>query len=61
MNDKTYEEVKEEMAKSEYMLELDHIEPQKHNWTDRGAKWTCENAQHPFHEAWKMKKPMTKS
>jgi hypothetical protein len=54
---KSYEEIKEAMQKqSDFMLELDNIQPQKHLWTDRGEKMTCENAGHPFHEAWKRRK-----
>ncbi len=52
-----YEEVRDQMKKqSEYMLELDHLPPQEHLWTDRGAKYTCENAGHEYHEAWKRRK-----
>lgn len=50
------EEVKEAMAKqSEFMAELDNLKPQEHIWIDRGAKLTCENAAHPYHEAWKRR------
>jgi len=51
----SYDEIKELMSKYEYMAELDNLPKQKHKWTDRGAKYTCENAGHPWHEAWKMK------
>jgi hypothetical protein len=55
--DMSYEEVKAKMeASSEFMLELDNLPVQKHSWTDRGLKWTCENAGHPYHEAWRTKK-----
>jgi hypothetical protein len=56
-DDKSYEEIKEELqAKSDFLLELDNMPPQTHSWTDRGEKFTCENAGHPWHEAWKAKK-----
>jgi predicted patatin/cPLA2 family phospholipase len=54
---KSYEEIKKELEKSsEFMLELDNLKPQKHLWTDRGEKMTCENAGHQYHEAWKRRK-----
>lgn len=54
---KSYEEIKEAMQKqSDFMLELDNIQPQKHIWIDRGEKMTCENAGHQYHEAWKRRK-----
>lgn len=50
------DEIKELMEKtSEFMLELDNLKPQKHNWHKRGAKMTCEGANHPYHEAWLRK------
>lgn len=55
--DMSYEEVKAKMqASSEFLLELDNLPSQKHSWTDRGLKWTCENAGHTYHEAWKARK-----
>lgn len=58
---KSYDEIKQDMSTSEYMLELDNLPVQNHNWVDRGLKMTCENAGHLFHEAWKIRKPMTKA
>lgn len=50
----TNEEVLEYMKKkSEYAIDLDNLEPIKHNWIDRGAKMSCEHAGHPFHQAFK--------
>lgn len=52
----SYEEIKQAMAaKSEFMLELDNLPKQNHVWTDRGLKFTCENAGHAAHEAWKRR------
>lgn len=54
----SYEEIKKAMENSsEFMVELDNLPKQKHIWTDRGLKFTCENAGHPMHEAWKRRKP----
>jgi hypothetical protein len=46
---------------SDHLLDLDSLPKQNHSWTDRGLKYTCENAGHPWHEAWKVSKPMTKA
>lgn len=55
------DEIAELMSKrSEFSLDLDNLKPQAHNWTDRGLKYTCENAGHAYHEAYKIRKPMTK-
>lgn len=52
-----YDQIKQYMSrKSEFMLELDNMKPVKHLWIDRGAKQTCENAGHAYHEAWKIRK-----
>lgn len=58
--DLSYEEVKEIMEKrNEFILEMDKLQPQKHLWTDRGLKYTCENAGHAAHEAWKIRKAVS--
>lgn len=58
----SYDEIKHLMQKkNEFALELDNLPIQQHNWTDRGLKLTCENAGHPYHEAFKIRKPMTKA
>jgi hypothetical protein len=50
----TYDDVKALMARrSDHMFELDNLPTQKHNFIDRGAKVTCENAGHAYHESWK--------
>lgn len=52
----SYDEIKSLMAgKSDFLLELDNLPKQNHVWIDRGLKWTCEDAGHPFHEAWKRR------
>jgi hypothetical protein len=55
--DLPYDEIRKQMEKSnEAIAELDNLPPQKHLWTDRGEKLTCENAGHSYHEAWKRRK-----
>lgn len=55
--DKSYDEIKEDMqGRSEFMLELDNLPSQNHIWINRGAKMTCENAGHPWHEVWLKRK-----
>jgi hypothetical protein len=49
------EQVEEERQKNEWLLDLDNLPPQPHRWIDRGMKMTCEDAGHPFHEAWKRR------
>lgn len=56
-SDKSYDEIKRQLEKSsDFMVELDNLPKQDHLWTDRGLKYTCEGANHPFHEAYKRKK-----
>ena len=56
----SYDEIKHAMSKSnESVVELDNLPKQDHLWTDRGLKYTCENAGHPYHEAWKRRKART--
>lgn len=38
------------------MTDIDNLPKQNHLWTDRGLKYTCEDAGHPYHEAWKRRK-----
>jgi len=53
----SYDEIKHAMSKrNESVVELDNLPKQDHLWTDRGLKYTCENAGHPYHEAWKRGK-----
>lgn len=53
----SYDEIKHAMSKrNESVVELDNLPKQDHLWTDRGLKYTCENAGHPYHEAWKRRK-----
>lgn len=53
---KSYEQIKQEMQRTnEFTVELDNLPKQTHRWIDRGEKFTCENAGHPYHEAWQLK------
>jgi uncharacterized protein YnzC (UPF0291/DUF896 family) len=48
------EELAEQLKKrSEYVLDLDNIKPQKHRWVDRGHVVSCEGGDHPPHRAFK--------
>lgn len=47
---------KQFVENSDNATNLDDLKSQKHSWTDRGLKWTCENAGHPWHEAFKHRK-----
>lgn len=42
-------EVKEEV--NQFQIDIDNLPPISHNWVNRGLKMTCENAGHPYHEA----------
>lgn len=46
------------VKQSDFAIKIDDITPQTHNWTDRGLKLTCENAGHPYHEAWKPRRAL---
>lgn len=49
-----YDQIKEAMrSRNQFILEMDKLPSQPHRWIDRGSKMTCENAGHPYHEAWK--------
>lgn len=51
---KKYDQIKDAMeSRNRFILEMDKLPSQVHRWTDRGAKMTCENAGHQYHEAWK--------
>lgn len=45
--------VKELGTKADFLFDIENLSPIKHLWTDRGAKLTCENAGHTYHEVWK--------
>ena len=52
--DMSPEEVKEQMQRrSEFMLDLDNLQPQEHHWVDRGVVMSCEGANHPNHRVYK--------
>jgi hypothetical protein len=58
-SDMTYEDIKERMAKdNEFITELDNLPSQGHIWIDRGLKYTCENAGHAWHEAYKRRRSL---
>jgi hypothetical protein len=44
------DEIREDMERrAEYVLDLDNLPKQTHNWVQRGAKVSCEGANHPHH------------
>lgn len=52
--DMSPDEIKEKLAKrSEYLLDLNNLQPQEHFWVDRGLVMSCEGAAHPNHRAYK--------
>lgn len=56
-SNKSADQILKDMKRSyEYAVALDDLPTQKHNWTDRGLKLTCEYAGHPYHESWKVRK-----
>lgn len=47
----TKEQIAEqELKEAEFVLELDKLPKQEHRWVNRGLKFTCEGANHPYHE-----------
>jgi len=51
---KKYDDIKQAMeSRNRFILEMDKLPSQNHLWIDRGAKMTCENAGHQYHEAFK--------
>lgn len=51
------EEVAENLQKnSEHVFDPDNAPKIFHNWVDRGLKYSCEDAGHPMHQAWKRQK-----
>ena len=55
MKSEREEQVEEERQNNEWLLDLDNLPPIPHRWIDRGMKMTCEDAGHPYHEAWKRR------
>lgn len=45
-----------EKVKPEYEFDMDNLPKIKHLWTDRGLVMTCENAGHPSHRHFKIKR-----
>jgi hypothetical protein len=37
-------------------FDANNVLPVRHNFIDRGLKYTCESAGHPYHEVWKVGK-----
>jgi hypothetical protein len=54
MKDK--EEEVQEPEVNQFQIDIDNLPKVTHHWIDRGMKMTCENAGHPYHEAWKIGK-----
>lgn len=40
----------------EFTVDLDNLPQQGHIWIDRGEKMSCENAGHPYHQAFKRRR-----
>lgn len=43
--------------KYEQVLDIDNLPGQEHRWIMRGAKATCENGAHAYHEFWFRRTP----
>ena len=50
------EQIEEERQNNEWLLDLDNLPPIPHRWIDRGMKMTCEDAGHPYHEVFKIRR-----
>lgn len=37
----------------EHSFDMDNPPTQGHNWIDRGLKYSCEGAGHPYHQSYK--------
>lgn len=49
------EEVEEVHVEPEFTVDLDNLPKQGHIWINRGEKMSCENAGHPYHQAFKRR------
>lgn len=50
------EQAVEELKKrTEWLQDLDKLQPQAHAWVDRGLIMSCENAGHPYHQVSKRR------
>lgn len=51
------EQIIEEMdRKNEFIIDLDNLPKQQHNWIKRGIKISCEGANHPHHSHFLVRK-----
>lgn len=41
--------------RSEFVADLDNLQPQQHVWVDRGQVMSCEGAAHPNHRTFKRR------
>lgn len=56
----TKEEIQEQMeATSEFVIDLDNLPRQKHNFVQRGIVISCEGADHPTHRHFLHNKVVT--
>lgn len=52
----TPEEIHEKLKKeSEFMVDLNNLPRQNHNWVDRGVVISCENGGHANHQVYKRR------
>ncbi len=47
--------IEREKRRVQYLLDLQNLKPQEHNWVDRGEVMSCEGAMHPHHRAFKKR------
>lgn len=47
------QEEREQSKAPENSFDMDNPPTQGHNWVDRGIKYSCEGAGHPYHQAYK--------
>jgi len=55
MKNEVIEEVEQqaEEQKPEFVIDLNNMPKQEHNWVDRGLIISCENGGHPYHQVHK--------
>lgn len=47
--------IEQERQRSEWLQDLDKLQPQTHHWVDRGLIMSCEGATHPYHQVAKRR------
>jgi FtsZ-binding cell division protein ZapB len=47
--------VEQLQKRSEWLQDLDKLQPQAHAWVDRGLIMSCEGAGHPYHQVSKRR------